>query len=372
MKICFITGTLARGGAEKQLVFMLRALRNLRTEAEVLCLTEGESYGDEIRELGFDVKYVGASSNRFARLWKIISSLRSSKADIIQSSHFYTNLYAGFAGRYLNIPSIGAVRSDLDYELESHRFTGRLQISLPNILLTNSALAQRQLRGRRIGPQKVEVVRNVVEVERVPADRVRGEGLRLLFVGRLDKNKRPERFIHLASVLAEQHRTDGLEFQVAGNGEMLEELKRTAELLGLGPDSMVFLGDCDRMSQIYRQADILVSTSDREGTPNVILEAMSYGLPVVATAVGGTVEILDHTRGILVEPGDERSLVSAASGLIRNKGLRLLLGAEGKRYVLENHSLERLQTQLHDVYDQLLMGLNARRTSIDFGSGSIG
>ena len=354
MKICFVVGTLARGGAEKQLVFMLRALQKSGIAAEVLCLTKGESYEDEITDAGFNVKWVGTSKNRLSRLWTIIGELREIRADIIQSSHFYTNLYAGAAGRYLGIRSIGAVRNDLISEIKSHKFTGGWQISLPDVLIANSDAARRRLLERRVDPNKIEFVRNVVEIENEMAEDFPHQGLKILFVGRLDENKRPERFVRLASILTEQFPHLDLEFQVAGDGEQRWALEDTAKRLNLMPNKLKFFGGCRQMSDIYRRADILVSTSDREGTPNVVLEAMAHGLPVVATKAGGTTEILDATRGFLVTPGDEDALVKATAELILNKDLRLRFGAEGRRYVCENHSPESLQKHLHEIYQRLL------------------
>ena len=346
---------------------MLRALQSIGIAAEVLCLTKGEPYEDEIINAGFSVKCVGSSKNRLSRLWKIVRALRSSRAGIIQSSHFYTNLYAGAAGRFLRIPSIGAVRSDLVYEIESHKMTGRWQVSLPDILITNSDTARRRLLERHVDPRKIEFVRNVVEIgDGSPNDH--SHGLNILFVGRLDKNKRPERFVRLASILTEQFPDAGLQFQVAGDGDKREELEKTAELLDLASDKLMFLGDCGDMSKIYTRADILVSTSDREGTPNVVLEAMAHGLPVVATSVGGTKEILDDMRGFLVEPGDENALVKATTNLIFNKNLRLRLGTEGRRYVRENHSLESLQNHLLKIYERLSQRAG-RRAARPLGSG---
>lgn len=359
MKICFIVGTLARGGAEKQLVYMLRALQSTGIAAEILCLTKGEPYEDEIRNVGFKVRYVGTSKNRLSRFWKIIRALRESRPDIIQSSHFYTNLYAGVAGRLLDIPSIGAIRSDLVYEIESHRFTGNWQVSLPDVLITNSEVARRRLHERRVDPSKIEFVRNVVEAGSNSANGRSHASLKILFAGRLDKNKRPERFVRLASILIEQFPHLALQFQIAGNGEMREELEKIAELLGLTPDKLMFLGDCTRMNDVYARVDILVSTSDREGTPNVALEAMAHGIPVVATSVGGTNEILDNTRGVLVEPGDESGLVKAVTNLILNDELRLRLGAAGRRYVCESHSLESLKKHLVSIYERLSKRIDA-------------
>jgi glycosyltransferase involved in cell wall biosynthesis len=354
MKICFVVGTLARGGAEKQLVFMLRALQKSGIAAEVLCLTKGESYEDEITDTGFDVKWVGMSKSRLSRFGKIIGELREGGADIIQSSHFYTNIYAGAAGRVLGRPSIGAIRSDLIYEIESHKFTGNWQISLPNLLITNSGGARRRLLERGVGPQKIEFVRNVVEIENCSANGFSHQGLRILFVGRLDKNKRPERFVRLASILTKQFPHIALQFQISGDGEQRSKLENAAKELNLTPDKLEFFGTCSDMSDIYRRADILVSTSEREGTPNVVLEAMAHGLPVVATNAGGTAEILDATRGFLVASGDEGALVKATAELIVNKELRLRFGEQGRRYVRENHSPVSLQQQLCRIYDRLL------------------
>jgi len=93
MRVCFVAGTLGRGGAERQLIFMLRALREEGIETKLLCLTSGEALESEVRESGVDVEWVGQSPGRLARLLRIISSIRKYRPDIIQSSHFYTNTH---------------------------------------------------------------------------------------------------------------------------------------------------------------------------------------------------------------------------------------------------------------------------------------
>jgi L-malate glycosyltransferase len=355
MKVCFVVGTLARGGAEKQLVFMLRALRSAEIETEVFCLTRGESYEEEIRNLGVNVEFVGESGNRAARLFKIINRLRETRADIVQSSHFYTNVYAGAAARILKIPGIGAVRSDLIYEVESHKLTGRWQISLPHFLIVNSRAAFGRLIERGVSPDKIEFVRNAVEItDKIAANGDKNQQLKILFAGRLDRNKRPDRFVRLASILTERFPQLDLQFQIAGDGEMRFELEKTAREFGLTPDKLKFLGVCREMEEIYFQSDILVNTSEREGTPNVVLEAMAHGLAVVATNVGGTAEILDESRGFLIAPNDESALVGAAAKLISDKELRSSLGNRGREYVAQNHSLESLQKHLTKIYERLL------------------
>jgi glycosyltransferase involved in cell wall biosynthesis len=358
MKVCFIVGTLGRGGAEKQLVFMLRALKRAGTEAKVLCLTKGEPYEAEIKSLGVEVEYVGRAQNRLLRLGKIIGNLRKNPADIIQSSHFYTNIYAGLAGRALKTPAIGAIRSNLASELRINRSLGRFQLSLPHFLIANSDLARRGAIERGIAPEKIDFVRNVVEIE-INESEISLKpkpAITFLFVGRLGREKRPDRFVRLAAALVEKFPAYPLRFQIAGDGALRAETERQAQSCAHLSGKIEFLGECARMSEIYRAADALVLTSDYEGTPNVVLEAMAHALPVIATKVGGTPEILSEKCGMLVEPDDEAGLVKAASALVESAELRFRLGTEGSKYIKKNHSLERLTNHLSEIYAGLTNG----------------
>jgi glycosyltransferase involved in cell wall biosynthesis len=355
MKVCFIVGTLARGGAEKQLLFMLRALHRAGVAVKIISLTRGEFYEEEIIRGGTAVEFVGTSRNQFLRLWEIVKILRRERPQIVQSSHFYTNIYAATAGKILMIPSIGAVRSDLNYEMNSHRLTGQWQIALPDFLIVNSHFGYERLLKRGLAPKRVEFVPNVCEIEPIQAVDQTGKDncASLLFAGRLDENKRPDYFINLAARLVRDLPGIALTFKIAGDGPLRARMENLAASLGLLPGTMSFLGSCERMSDVYKEADILVSTSFREGTPNVVLEAMAYGLPVVATDAGGTAAILDENRGILVDKNDEEDLFRATRDLILNPPLRHRLGQNGQRYVSENHSLDALENQLLEIYARL-------------------
>ena len=362
MKVCFVVGNLGRGGAEKQLVFMLRALKSAEIKTRVLCLTSGEPYEAEIRALGIEVKLVSNSPNRLIRLWRIIENLRQEPADLVQSSHFYTNIYAALAGRCLSIPSIGAIRNNLTSEIEIHNYLGKFQVSLPHFLIANSALAFDNAVKFGISPDKIEFVRNAIEIVESDERRqyeISKPAVTLLFVGRLSPQKRVDRFIRLAKALIEKFPALPLRFQIVGDGILREQLEKQAKDALLG--KIEFLGMRTRMNQIYRQADMLVLTSDYEGTPNVVLEAMSNRLPVIATNVGGTAEIINEKCGFLTAPGDEQSLIKAASSLIDNAELRRNMGLEGFRYVKNNHSLDNLKNHLISIYLRLILPAESKK-----------
>jgi glycosyltransferase involved in cell wall biosynthesis len=132
-------------------------------------------------------------------------------------------------------------------------------------------------------------------------------------------------------------------------------LEDRAANLGLLPPVVEFRGAVSDLADAYREADIFVLTSASEGTPNVLLEASSSGLPVVATRVGGTNEVVQEGKtGFLIDSADEAGMAAAVLRLIGDEDLRLRMGAQGRRFVEENHSLPRLGQGMTDFYSNLL------------------
>jgi glycosyltransferase involved in cell wall biosynthesis len=354
MKVCFISGTLGRGGAERQLVYMLRALKNEKVEPRVICLTRGEALEEEIKDLGVDVDWVGRSPRRAQRLLAIINNIRSRPADILQSSHFYTNIYTAAAGKLLRIPNIGAIRNDLTSEVSAHGALGNLQLRLPEHLIANSQLAVGRAVERGVSRSRVHFVRNVVAGGNA---HVRAEsdigGVRILFAGRLVKQKRPELFVKLAESLTRQFPNEKLRFNMSGSGPLRPSLEAAVRESGLPRGTFSFTGDDADIDNTFRQSDMLVLTSAHEGTPNVVLEAMNHGLPVVAMRVGGVPEILSDNCGVLVDPTDFNALAGAAARLVSDRGLRHSMGGNGREYVTKNHSLAYLGTRLVEIYSKI-------------------
>jgi glycosyltransferase involved in cell wall biosynthesis len=99
----------------------------------------------------------------------------------------------------------------------------------------------------------------------------------------------------------------------------------------------------------------MLLTSDREGTPNVILEAMAFGLPVVATRVGGLPAVVfDGETGYLVGREDEAGLADAVLDLVQNREKRIAFGKRGRIFVQRNHTLPKLTTSLRQLYNTVL------------------
>ncbi|MCM3874372.1 MAG: glycosyltransferase [Pyrinomonadaceae bacterium] len=367
LKVCFIAGTLARGGAERQLIYMLTALKSEGVNTRVLCLTKGEALEEEIRAIGVSVVWVGESRWRPIRLFRILQELRHQPANIVQSAHFYTNLYAAVAGRLLGIRSIGAIRSDLTSELKCSGIMGWGQLHLPGLLITNSKLARRRALDKGIHPDQIDVVPNVVSLKGVskklntPKNGYSGNGngngagaVRILFAGRLTEEKRADRFLRTLRMIVKERPDLTLTARIAGDGPLRKDLERLAAQLGLGRDHVEFLGELKDVQPFYYKSDFLMLTSDWEGTPNVLLEAMACGLPAVVTRVGGVPEIVGQDRGLMVEANDADGLTRATLRMIDDRSLRAALGHKGQEYVARFHSPKALREQLMALYGRFL------------------
>jgi glycosyltransferase involved in cell wall biosynthesis len=132
-------------------------------------------------------------------------------------------------------------------------------------------------------------------------------------------------------------------------------LEDRAISLGLLPDTLQFRDSVSDMRSVYHEAAICVLTSDFEGTPNVLLEAMASGLPVVATKVGGVPGIVQHGQtGFLHEPDDLEYFVADLRELVLNSRLRMEMGRHARAFVEERHGLQRLPAYLSGLYQQAL------------------
>jgi len=181
-----------------------------------------------------------------------------------------------------------------------------------------------------------------------------------------DNPLRPARVVSVA-LLRQQKRLDVLLEAVAllgnppihvtlvGDGPMRARLEELAKRLDID-DQVVFAGYVpDAPATCLSQADLFVLSSDFEGMPNALLEAMASGLPCVATGVGGVLEIVEHERtGLLVPPGDPEALAWAISRLIEDEALRHSLGRNARDFVLNNFTIEKAATRHQQVYRAVL------------------
>lgn len=181
----------------------------------------------------------------------------------------------------------------------------------------------------------------------------------LTLVARLVPIKRVDRFLRVANKLANR---DDTYFLVVGDGELRRVLQGSEEAQALG-DRLIWTGFRRDIADICFASDLIALTSDNEGTPISLIEALAAGIPVVSTDVGGvSAVVLNGETGLTATPDDERGLVEAATLLLDDDALARRLAQQGRRHVLASFGLERLIDDHDRLYRRLLFdaGVAAR------------
>jgi glycosyltransferase involved in cell wall biosynthesis len=195
-----------------------------------------------------------------------------------------------------------------------------------------------------------------------------GESL-VAIVGRLTAIKNHSLFLESVSVLMKEDSDTRARFLIVGDGELREDLEGKAEELAI-QDGVIFTGWMQDLGVLYGNLDVLAVTSNNEGTPVALIEAMAAGVPVIATDVGGVRELISDfgfriaelseagfeicERGVLVRKGDVRGFAKGLKYLLEHPEVRTEMGQRGQEYALQNHSMERLVADIDQLYQSLL------------------
>jgi glycosyltransferase involved in cell wall biosynthesis len=366
LRICFLAATLGQGGAERQLYHVLERLRQSGALPRLFCLSQNEFWEGRVKDLGVPIVWIGRSKSKLSRFFRFVAELRQDPPNIVQSQHFYTSAYVGAAGRLLGIPGIGALRSDGFLELkDTGRLGGWVSLRAPKVIVANSRAAIAYAQEQGVPAERMYFLRNVVDTAGLRPGVARNpQVVRLIAVGSLLECKRFDRFLYALARVRREARTP-VTGMIVGAGPLRQQLEDQARDLGLPPDAIEFKGSVSDMAPLYSQSDICVLTSDHEGTPNVLLEAMACGLPAVATRVGGVCEILnDGENGFSVDREDDQGLLSVLVRLIDDPQCRMRMGRCARAFVETNHSLASLHEKLLDLYRFALSSPRPRSGSL--------
>lgn len=182
-------------------------------------------------------------------------------------------------------------------------------------------------------------------------------------VGRLSPEKNFAMLIRTAGRLIGEGKN--IAVAIAGNGDRHAELSATIAAAGL-TDRVRLLGFVADPRTLYEAADVYALSSDREGLPNVVLEAMTYGIPVVSTAVAGVPRLIqDGENGLLTPLGDEAAFHGALSRVLESADLRERLGAAGRSTIEARYTFERRMQQFAELYDEMGIPKGLERQSFE-------
>jgi glycosyltransferase involved in cell wall biosynthesis len=360
-KVLYLITELNVGGAERALGRLLAGLDRERFEPVVTCLYGSASpVAASIRGLGLPVLDLGMTRKwRFDAILRLYRLLRKERPAILHTWLFHANVAGRILGPLAGVPVVINAERTMGMESRWRYMSNRLTLSLADRVVCVSEQVAAFCRQRFGLPlEKAVVIPNGVDfpewdilMDQPTARREVGlppDGVWVGTVARLDPVKRLDLLLEALSVL------EHVQASIVGYGPEEERLLRMAEELGV-QDRVWFVGYQRDVWPWLVACDVFVLSSDWEGMPNAVLEAMGVGLPVVATATGGTPDVVvDGETGLLVPPGDPAALAAALDRLIHDPELRRTMGAAGQRRARTCFSGRQMVARTQALYEELL------------------
>jgi glycosyltransferase involved in cell wall biosynthesis len=283
--------------------------------------------------------------------------LHENSIDVIYDRTFHMTMIAGPAGQTNRVPRVSTIVSPPEYALPAveSRFVGlkrrRLAAAYRQsrcVIAVSQQAADSAERYYRLPENSVHVIHNPVDIEAVRQNATamtptRDDRLTLVCVGRMTGEKGHRDLVEAIRLSQSKwpENVPGLRLWMVGDGPLRAELERQWDG-SAGRHTIEFLGSQNNAAPWIAAADALVLPSHFEGMPNVVLEAMALGTPVIATRAGGTMELERGEPTILwAQPRDPSSLADAIAGLSTDRGSAQRRAAAATGLIRKHHDLSR-------------------------------
>ncbi len=378
LKICYMLPTINVGGAERHVIGLAAGLRQRNFDAQIVSIFHEGALAGEIKKNGIPFSCLNAPRGwGLGALLAIYRRLSQNPVDILHTYLFGFHGVAGFPARLLKIPVLISSRREIaEWRKARHEWIENLgNCFVDKVVCCSQAVREWTLDHERISAQKTLTIYNGIDQKRFES----GDGLKIRrefnipdeasVIGTV-ANFAPEKgypyLLEMTSQVLEAYPQAW--FLIVGSGPLEEEIKQKAKGL---PHSnrILFAGSRPDVPDLISAMNVFVLASVREGFPNVLLEAMGLGKPVVATRVGGIPELIDAGRnGILVPPRDAQALAKAVIHGLKDPLNASRLGNEARRTIRENFSLDRMVNQYETFYRSLIKTKGIHESSPKEGS----
>ena len=347
------------GGTERLVVELARRL-HAELPMAVCCLDEAGAWASELAAAGIAVTALGRTPGFHPGLGRGVAAAADAHgATVLHAHHYSPFVYAAIArlrGTHRRVIFTEHGRLSDAGPSPKRRMANRLLRAAASRVFAVSNDVGRHLVAEGFRADQVGVIYNGIDTGALPApddrNRVRaalGVSANTLVVGtvaRLDPVKNLGSLVEAIALLAP--RRDAC-LVIIGDGPEMRSLTETAAALGV-TGRVTFLGHQDDARRWLAGLDVFVNASTSEGVSLTILEAMAAGLAIVATAVGGTPEVLNESSGRLVPARNPAALSAAIGALADDPGLRATLGRAARQRVEAHFTLDRMVRQYADVY----------------------
>ncbi len=351
-RLVFLLQDLKFGGTQRQTLELARLLKGGRFRVEVWLLAGGDDLVPLARS--FEVPLVWLSRREHpgpAALVQLWRRLRQGGVDLLALLTVVPNIWGRLLGRLARVPVIvGNCRGGAAPQRQQERWLW----PLAHRIICNSAALQKTLMNHHGVPgHRLTVIPNGVDAAFYrPAAAEPGGPPVLLCVARMVLEKDHDTLLRAFALATGTH--PRAELWLVGEGPRLEAVQNLAQQLLPAGRVRVLPGQAD-LRPLFQRASVFVLSSVAEAMPNVVLEAMAAGLPVVATRVGGIPEmVVPGQTGWLTPPGEAAALAAALSQVLENAATRRRFGRAGRERVLGEFSLDSMGRRFETEFVRLL------------------
>ena len=366
IRVLQFTNAVVRGGAEEQILMLLRGLDRSRFQPHLVCPPQlvariRGDVPDDVEVIALDLQ----EPYWVSRMLQLGRILQGRKIQILHSHQFYSSLCASPVGWLSRVPVVieqshgrEAWRKGWKARFFVDRFVGRF---VDRYIAVSQANARYLIEQKKYLADRISVIYPGSSLSKfdpaysAPAGLKESAGISegdpvIVFVGRLEPQKGHR--ILLDAMPAVRQIFPRVKLICAGEGGLREELEQKVRTMGL-ESSVKFIGYPADIRDWLAIADMTVLPSFHEGLPVTPIESLASGKPVVATAVDGTPEVVvDGKTGLIVPPGDPTRLAEAICRMLRDPDLARETAEEGRRWV-NNFSVERLIERTERFYLEL-------------------
>ncbi len=365
MRVLYYTDSLRIGGKERQLVELLKGLKQHDIELLLVCMDRGEFYEPDVKALSIPMKYLFRKMRWDPLVLQgFYRVVREFQPDVIHTNSMMSSAYALPIAKLLGVPLInGSIRncfqsSTLRWKVE------RTLLAWSDFRIANS-LAGLRSRGFSPDSEKDFVIHNGLDVARVDGLENRGDassginGTSHAQVGMIAEFRPDKDFktFLLAARSLLSSRQD-VTFVTVGDGETLEPMKQLVSSAG---DGIQFLGRQKDVERIASSFSIGVLASFTEGISNSIMEYMVLAKPVVTTDCAGSRELVrEGETGFLVPPQDPVALADRIAYLLDNPDEARKMGQAGRKHIEDYFSLKTMVDKTVDIYKYAIRSSDRR------------
>lgn len=377
-RVFYLANSLGQGGSENQMVEVARRLNSGDYRLTVGCLQAEGSSIDVLQQAGipvveFTLRGGLLRPSGFYQLFRLALFLHRARFDVVHTHDLWSNLMGVPAAWVARVPVIISSRRDLAhwwwYTPRRRKILRHIQ-SLSSFILVNcDAVRDFLVKEDGFNASKIRVIRNAVDFARfanTSRDRKRlfphlnRHHKLLAIVANMNIPVKGHTYLiqaarRICSVFPKTR------FVLIGDGRQRPKLEQQVRDVGL-QENFLFLGRRKDVPELLACCDLSVLPSTAEGLPNAVLESLAAGVPVVATRVGGTVEIIeDRVSGLLVPPRDPEALADRILELLKDPSLAQKLARAGQDRVRTYFNFDRLLLELKELYDEPRLKEGAKR-----------